>query len=55
MANTSENGLRSSAGMMINYLYDLEHVESHAQEFHKKQDQLPIGPAIERIVSSDDS
>lgn len=33
MADTSENGLRHAAGMMVNYLYDLAKVEANHEAF----------------------
>lgn len=33
MADTSENGLKQSAGMMVNYLYELPHIENRSQAY----------------------
>jgi hypothetical protein len=52
MGNPSENGLKTSAGMMINYLYDLAGLEKNAKEFLNRQDNLPIGPIIEEILTT---
>ena len=33
MADTSENGLKQAEGMMVNYLYELPHIESRSQGY----------------------
>lgn len=33
LADSSENGLKQSAGLMVNYLYDLPHIESRSQDY----------------------
>jgi malonyl-CoA decarboxylase len=51
MGNPSENGLKTSAGMMINYLYDIEQLEKNSTAFVTNQDSLPIGPMISNVLS----
>lgn len=52
LANPSENGLMSSAGMMINYLYDLKQVEANTKTFISNPEQFPIGETIQMILKS---
>ncbi len=33
LGDTSEKGLRQSAGIMVNYLYDLEQIEANHERF----------------------
>jgi len=33
LADCSDNGLKQSAGLMVNYLYDLPHIESRSQDY----------------------
>ena len=33
LADNSENGLKQAAGLMVNYLYDLPHIESRSQDY----------------------
>ncbi|EAR62702.1 malonyl-CoA decarboxylase [Neptuniibacter caesariensis] len=33
LADSSENGLKQSAGLMVNYLYDLSHIESRSSNY----------------------
>ena len=35
LGDRSENGLRNSAGMMVNYLYDLKSVDANHEAFSK--------------------
>ncbi|KAG8365383.1 hypothetical protein BUALT_Bualt18G0099000 [Buddleja alternifolia] len=36
MADRSEKGLRQSAGIMVNYIYKVEHIEENAQSYFSK-------------------
>jgi len=33
MADTSSNGLKQSQGMMVNYLYEIPHIQSRSQGY----------------------
>ncbi|WP_372831163.1 malonyl-CoA decarboxylase [Pontibacterium sp.] len=33
LADNSDNGLKQAAGLMVNYLYDLPHIESRSQDY----------------------
>ncbi|GGG73824.1 hypothetical protein GCM10011415_22750 [Salipiger pallidus] len=43
-ADVSENGLRQSAGVMVNYLYDLGKVEKNHDRFAESQEVVASGP-----------
>lgn len=51
MANLSTPGLQSSAGLMVNYLYDasLEETASRATQFEKSQ-WIQTGDEVIRIL-----
>jgi hypothetical protein len=40
LANTSTNGLKSSAGLMVNYLYDFRVLTENKIEFKKNPDKI---------------
>ena len=51
MADTSERGMRQSHGLMVNYLYDLEHIEKN-HEAYAQQRAVVAASAITRLVRS---
>jgi malonyl-CoA decarboxylase len=49
MADSSEQGMARAAGMMVNYVYRIEEVETnHARYFQEKE--IVASPAIERLA-----
>jgi malonyl-CoA decarboxylase len=50
-ADTSERALRQSHGLMVNYLYDLEHIEKN-HEAYAQQHQVVAASAISRLVKT---
>src|SRR5712671_4217494 len=51
VADTSERALRQSHGLMVNYLYDLEHIEKN-HEAYAQQHQVVAASAITRLVKA---
>jgi malonyl-CoA decarboxylase len=49
LADTSERALRQSHGMMVNYLYDLDHIERN-HEAYAQQHAIVAAGAITRLV-----
>jgi malonyl-CoA decarboxylase len=49
LADTSERALRQSHGLMVNYLYDLEHIERN-HEAYAQQHAIVAAGAITRLV-----
>jgi malonyl-CoA decarboxylase len=49
LADTSERALRQSYGLMVNYLYDLEHIERN-HEAYAQQHTIVAASAISRLV-----
>jgi malonyl-CoA decarboxylase len=50
MGNSSEKGLRESAGMMVNYLYDLPAVEELHERFANRG-AIPIGKPVRQLMT----
>ena len=50
-ADTSERALRQSHGLMVNYLYDLEHIEQN-HEAYAQQHAVVAASAITRLVKA---
>lgn len=50
LANKSSPGLASSAGMMVNYLYDKESVSIYRDQFEQDPTQLPMAKQISDIL-----
>jgi malonyl-CoA decarboxylase len=48
-ADMSRKGLKQSAGLMVNYLYDLEAVEDNHQRF--VQGEVVAGKTVQRLIS----
>lgn len=48
-ANRSPRGIQESAGMMVNYLYDLSSIEKH-HEAYRSQGQISAVPAVKRLL-----
>ncbi|KAL3688119.1 hypothetical protein R1sor_014428 [Riccia sorocarpa] len=51
MADTSEKGLEQSAGIMVNYLYRLENLDTNTQLYLNKG-IISISPAVEQYLRS---
>ena len=49
LADTSERALRQSHGLMVNYLYDLDHIERN-HEAYAQQHAVVAASAISRLV-----
>jgi len=50
-ADTSERALRQSHGLMVNYLYDLEHIEQN-HEAYAQQHAVVAASAVTRLVKA---
>ena len=50
-ADTSERALRQSHGLMVNYLYDLEHIEQN-HEAYAQQHAVVAANAVTRLVKA---
>jgi malonyl-CoA decarboxylase len=50
-ADTSERALRQSHGLMVNYLYDLEHIEQN-HEAYAQQQAVVAASAVTRLVKA---
>ena len=50
-ADTSERALRQSHGLMVNYLYDLEHIEQN-HEAYAQQHAVVAASAVTRLVKT---
>ncbi|MDS4010618.1 MAG: malonyl-CoA decarboxylase family protein [Defluviicoccus sp.] len=50
MADRSKRGLRHSAGLMINYRYDLAKIEEN-HEFYRSGGKRALSPAIRGLLS----
>ncbi|MCC6781140.1 MAG: malonyl-CoA decarboxylase [Hyphomicrobiales bacterium] len=51
LADVSERGLRQSHGLMVNYLYDLDHIEQN-HEAYAQQHAVVAASAISRLVKT---
>jgi malonyl-CoA decarboxylase len=51
IADTSERALRQSQGLMVNYLYDLEHIEKN-HEAYAQQRAVVAASAITKLVKT---
>jgi malonyl-CoA decarboxylase len=51
IADTSERAMRQSHGLMVNYLYDLEHIEKN-HEAYAQQHQIVAASAITKLVKT---
>jgi malonyl-CoA decarboxylase len=51
VADTSERAMRQSYGLMVNYLYDLEHIEKN-HEAYAQQHQVVAASAITKLVKT---
>jgi malonyl-CoA decarboxylase len=49
IADTSDRALRQSHGVMVNYLYDLEHIERN-HEAYAQQHAVVAASAVTRLV-----
>ncbi len=52
MADTSDNGVKQSLGMMVNYWYSLKHVERNHEEFNsnKKNYSKEVAKKIKEVI-----
>lgn len=50
MGNPSRNGIQSSLGMMVNYLYDFKAIEDNAQRFGKKDETIPVSASVRQLL-----
>ena len=50
LADPSLEGLLASAGLMVNYLYDLEKVNENAARYKREPDFLPMGSSVRHIL-----
>ncbi|WP_299177863.1 malonyl-CoA decarboxylase [uncultured Neptuniibacter sp.] len=51
MADSSENGLNQSAGLMVNYLYDLPHIENRS-EMYSAKGNIAYAPVIRTLLKT---
>ena len=51
LADTSENGLRQSAGMMVNYLYKLNDIEAN-HEAYRGEGKVMTSSAIRALLKT---
>ncbi len=49
LADTSENGLRQSAGLMVNYLYDLSEIDKN-HEAYTGENRIAAASAVRRLA-----
>lgn len=48
-ADLSDNGIQQSAGLMVNYLYDLPHIEAN-HESYRSQGEIAISSAVKKML-----
>jgi malonyl-CoA decarboxylase len=51
LADTSERGLRASAGLMVNYLYELDRIEEN-HERYTGEGRVTASSAVTRLLKS---
>jgi len=51
LGDTSENGLRQSAGMMVNYLYALDHIEDN-HEAYTSEGRVAVSSTLRGLLKS---
>jgi len=51
LADTSERAMQQSYGLMVNYLYDLEHIERNHEAYAQQQTVVAAG-AVTRLVKA---
>jgi len=51
LADTSEKGLAQSLGLMVNYLYDLDHIEAN-HEAYANRGEIAAAPALRKLVAA---
>jgi malonyl-CoA decarboxylase len=52
LGDVSPKGLRDSAGLMVNYLYDLDHIEKNHEAF-ANQGEVAASNAVRRLLKSE--
>jgi malonyl-CoA decarboxylase len=50
-ADLSERGVKQSLGLMVNYLYDLDHIEQN-HEAYANRGEIAAAPAIKRLLAA---
>jgi malonyl-CoA decarboxylase len=50
MADASENGMKQSAGMMVNYLYELPQIETRSQGY-SAEGKVALALSIEKQLN----
>ena len=50
-ADLSDKGLKQSLGLMVNYLYDLDHIEQNHEAFANRG-EIAAAPAIKRLIAA---
>ena len=50
MGDTSDNGLKQSAGMMVNYLYELPHIENRSQGY-SAEGKVSLSVSIDKLLN----
>ena len=51
LGDTSENGLNQSFGLMVNYLYDLEKIETN-HEVYSINGETAFSPSVKRLLKN---
>jgi len=51
LGDTSENGLKQSSGLMVNYLYDLEKIETN-HEAYSVDGETALSPSVKRLLKN---
>ncbi len=51
LADRSDNGLKQSAGLMVNYLYDLPHIETRSQNY-TEQGEIALSSKIKGLLKT---
>ena len=49
LGDLSETGLRQSLGLMVNYLYDLDHIEAN-HEAYANRGEIAASPAVRKLA-----
>ena len=49
LGDLSENGLRQSAGILVNYVYDLDEIVKNHEEYSSNQ-KIVVAPTIRKLA-----
>ena len=52
LGDTSEKGMRDAAGLMVNYLYDLDDIEKNHEAFANSA-EIAAAPAVRKLVRAE--